>query len=357
MQHKWLGGAVFGRYVVGVPSHHWSVLKVDVISGEISYIETPARSGKFKWLRGVATDQGVVVGVPSSADAVLLVDPQTDSVALLPHGLEGKWKWHGGQVGGDGCVYAPPANAPGVLRVDPKRRTCEVLACDDPGGRSKYYGGLASEDGCVWGVPFAADRALKIDPKKMAAERVGRSLGGFGFDQNWHGGLRCERTGRLYGFPANADAVLRIDPATDRVDRLGVPGPRGRYQWAGGFQCASSGAIYGVPSDASDVLKIEVDGRVSRFGDLGRKKNKWQNAVEGPDGAFYCVPCDADAVLRIDPRDDSLGFLRGTIPPGKDKYQGAFYAGGAIWALPESADAVLRISFSGPPEVQLLPLY
>ena len=53
----------------------------------------------------------------------------------------------------------------------------------------------------------------------------------------------------------------------------------------GGVQCPNTGNIYGIPSDAADILKIDADTkRVSRFGDLGNGKNKWQGGVIGQDG-------------------------------------------------------------------------
>jgi len=122
-------------------------------------------------------------------------------------------------------------------------------------------------------------------------------------------------------------------------------------------QSSLTGVVYGVPSDAPDILRIDLDGSVSRFGDLGRCKNKWQNAVEGPDGRIYCVPCDAASVLCLDPTTDALSH----IPLGDfacaDQWQGAFLANDdTIIALPENAPAVLELRFAdrrSPPALAL----
>lgn len=338
-KHKWLGGAMCGSRIFGVPSHHSCVLSIDVETGEVDLIETNVL-GKFKWLRGVACGDAVI-GVPSYADQVLKVSREGEvSFFDVPDCGAMTWKWHGGQEV-DGKVYAPPANANGVLVADPNTG-CRIIPVAE-GVKNKFYGGIKSGR-LVYGVPYAADRVLRIDTTTGSAESIGPRLG-VGFADNWHGGLTCSLTGRVFGLPANADAVIVVEKDTVRL--LAVPGARGRYQWGGGIQSSKTGVIYGVPSDALDILRIDLDLSVTRFGNVGPRKNKWQNAVEGPDGSLYCVPCDADYVLRIDPLTDTVEFLGQTeLPDTADKWQGAFFAHDAIWAIPENAPAVLKLDFS-----------
>lgn len=349
-QHKWLGGAMCGSRIFGVPSHHSCVLSIDVVTGEVDLLETHVL-GKFKWLRGVACADAVI-GVPSYADQVLKVSRAGEvSFFDVPDCGAMTWKWHGGQEV-DGKVYAPPANANGVLVADPNTG-CRILPITE-GGKNKFYGGVKSGD-LVYGIPYAANRVLRIDATTGIAESIGPRLG-VGFANNWHGGLTCSWTGRVFGFPANANTVILVE--NEAVRLLAVPGARGRYQWGGGIQSSKTGVIYGVPSDAPDVLRIDLDLSVSRFGNVGPRKNKWQNAVEGPDGSLYCVPCDADYVLRIDPLTDTLHFLGQTeLPDLTDKWQGAFLAQEAIWAIPENAPAILKLDFSAAassPRIKLL---
>ena len=116
----------------------------------------------------------------------------------------------------------------------------------------------------------------------------------------------------------------------------------------GGVQCPTTGNIYGIPSDAPDILKIDaVTKQVSRFGNLGETKNKWQGGVIGLDGFFfswhsnlmsslialssifqfsgcaYFIPCDADHVLRFHFDTETCEQLGvGELPKGGDKWQG-----------------------------------
>lgn len=345
--HKWLGGAMLSdRHIVGVPSHHSCVISVDCETDAISLIETGAPKGKYKWLRGVAL-HSTVYGLPCSADKVLKVTSDHEISFLDLPTKSCDWQWHGGVAMDDDTIFAPPCNAGGVLEIQGDE--CFVRDIPDAKNRSQYYGAVRLDDS-VFGIPFAASRVLDLTTREF----VGPDLGA-GFENNWHGGLRREDT--VYGFPANADSVLAI--THDSVDLLPVPGERGRYQWGGGVASSTTGTVYGIPSDASDILRIHRDNSVSRFGNLGSTKNKWQNGVEGPDGKIYCVPCDAEYVLVIDPSTDTLDklFLPPTISSIKDKWQGAFLVADAIWAIPEQAPAVLKLEFYDrrkPPRIRLI---
>jgi len=363
-KHKWLGGAFVKDAYFAVPSHARSVLRVDPLREEVSLLDEDVGAGKYKWLRAVATEDAVF-GIPCCADRVLRIDAATGAVETLRKLPEEddvtSWRWHGAQQSPtDGCIYAPPANSRHVLKVDPATLACDLLTIDGLSPTtSQFYGGILDDFGAVWGVPFRSGAVLKAHQGRARAIAVAEP----GFEQNHHGGLKCAVTGAVFGFPANSDKILRIDPRTDTVSHLEVPGPRGKYQWGGGVQCPETGVIYGIPSDAPDVLRVDpISLRVSRFGAdffVPYQKNKFQNALRGPDGKFYAIPCDADYVLQLDPGRDALARIRlpPGLPPAKDKFQGGFVFRNTIWAIPENADFVLKLDLGAggsPPAVELL---
>ena len=72
-----------------------------------------------------------------------------------------------------------------------------------------------------------------------------------------------------------------------------------------------------------------------------------QGAVVGPDGNIWGIPSKADCLLRIDPRVDEATTV-GNLPSTRDKWQGGAVAAdergrAAIWCIPESAEAVLKV--------------
>ena len=61
-----------------------------------------------------------VYAIPCDADAVLRIDPDTDSVTTFGGPLPpGKEKWEGGVVGNDGVMYCMPQQCRYALKIDP----------------------------------------------------------------------------------------------------------------------------------------------------------------------------------------------------------------------------------------------
>lgn len=69
-----------------MPGSAKSVVKVDVVTQTVSeighnlkgpYIETTYPKNQFKWLRGARGEDGAIYGVPSNANRVLRITPQT----------------------------------------------------------------------------------------------------------------------------------------------------------------------------------------------------------------------------------------------------------------------------------------
>lgn len=367
-KHKWLGGAVAADgSIYGIPSNAESVIKIVPQTGSISLLprSTFLSSDSFKWLRGVVVpeDEGAIYGIPAAAGTVLRISPKDGKVSTIGSFPSAPWSWHGAQLAPDGMIYAIPSCAEQVLKVNPITKEVSMIG-PKMEGRTKFYGGIVGDDGCVYGIPCRADGVLKIDPKTQEVSKLGKL--DWGFVESWHGGAKSPINGNIYGFPANADSVLCIIPETGEVKKLrpddasSLKAMQGKYKWLGGT-VARDGNIYCVPSDTNKVLKIEpATNRITTFGNVVGRGNKWQGGVLGPPGddKIYCIPSDAETVLVIDPTNgDALSYLgEGQIPKGiQDKWQGGFLVGDTIYAIPENADTLLKLH-TPTQKIELVPL-
>jgi hypothetical protein len=356
-EHKWLGAAVAADgCIYGVPSHNRRVVRVDPSRGSVTELGTDdvLTDRAFKYLRGIRTRAGTVLGIPAWADSVLEISPATGAVRVIgklstkdsPVNKNWKWMWHGAAEGEDGIIYGIPSNADAVLRVDPVTREVTTFGAEDiPPGRNKWYGGIRGPDGCVYGVPYTANHVLKIDPKKQSVEMLGDFSdvpGGW----RWHGGVRSGDF--IYAFPSHAPRVLKIDCLAGRAYEIG-PSFEGRYKWGGGA-VDLDGNVYGMPSDTDGVLRIrvatdEVD--VIGRGKLPAIKNKWQGGVLSPCGAIFAIPADASSVLKIEPSTGEVSLV-GDLGDAPDKWQGGFLGSdGIIYGIPENHDRILRVVPAG----------
>mmetsp|Transcript_5223 Transcript_5223/g.21500 ORF Transcript_5223/g.21500 Transcript_5223/m.21500 type:complete len:757 (-) Transcript_5223:140-2410(-) len=380
-QHKWLGGATTPDGVlVGIPGHARHAVAIDPFEDTVTTVHGPELNrralNRYKWLRGVARPDGSVLGIPMHADAILEIrtDAARDASSgvttaaaearlLAPRLPRDEFKWHGGCLGANGCVYGVPCGASCVLKID-ARNAVSFIDVPQQGvpehvaqtKKAQWYGGIyAPSVEAMYCVPFAATRVLRVDLRADATRFVGPELVQDRDAAKWHGGVLSTDGRTAYMMPAHATAVLAVTVATDEVRLLGDLSSKeggladfngGRYKYGGG--CAVGDVVYGIPADARAVLKIEGGGdRVSTFGVLEARKNKWQNGAVGRDGRIYCVPCDSDAVLVIDPQTDALTLVALPTGPGptEDKFQGGYTdAFGRVWCVPESARRVVCVT-------------
>ena len=76
------------------------------------------------WHGGVLAPNGLIYGIPSSATAVLVLDPAANATTLISGLPVGIRKWSGGVLTGNGRVYGIPYQSTSVLVI---KRDCERL--------------------------------------------------------------------------------------------------------------------------------------------------------------------------------------------------------------------------------------
>ena len=103
--------------------------------------------GEEKWIGGVLTKSGKIIGIPYAAESVLEIDPKTRTATTWGViASEGKRKWVEGVLGRNGMVYAIPFDANGVLEIDPETRALMMFGFVGT-GPCKWYGGVLAPNG------------------------------------------------------------------------------------------------------------------------------------------------------------------------------------------------------------------
>ena len=357
--------------------------------------------GKFKWLRGIRVEH-IIYGLPCHSPTVLRIDTRTQQVTLLPIPYETfyshhynshddddddnnhnnntkfnnvaheqrtmEWKYHGGSYSHDeGCIYAIPQSAWHVLRIDTRTDTCTLVPSEPLLGRYKWYGGVVGKDGAIYGIPHNARSVLRIQNNAITLH------GDYPDLHKWHGAALAG-DGTIVCVPANADFVLCISPASTTTPTLyeihappviqtGRHRNDGKYKYLGCTR-GSDGNIYCFPSGSEYVLQVNTMSRtVHNVGPnlvpMERMvQNKWQNGIRSGD-SIYAIPLSAESVLRIDlaatatiPLEQEQAAVVTTwrLPQphsGLAKWEGAVMASlttGAIYCMPNNHKAVLRIA-------------
>merc|ERR1712187_424488 len=123
-RRKWHGGVTCGDYVVGIPNHADSVLRINTRTGEVDTIgptlsgeEFGYLEGRYKYLGGVQRGDAVYF-MPGFALRVMKVVPAIGAVSLVGKSLgDTKNKWQNGYLGPDNAVYGIPVNNKSILRI------------------------------------------------------------------------------------------------------------------------------------------------------------------------------------------------------------------------------------------------
>ena len=170
---KWHGGARCGRFIVGIPSHADSVLLIETATEALTLVPTgltgvprvPGYRG-YQWGGGVADGHGegaAVWAVPSDASHLLKIVPSAGTVTPIGGLPDAKNKWQGGVHARDGHVYCIPCDAPNVLRVNPRDGSFSLHGALGE-GTNKFQGAYLHADGTIWALPESCEHILRIDP-------------------------------------------------------------------------------------------------------------------------------------------------------------------------------------------------
>ena len=173
----------------------------------------------FKYLRGIRTAAGTILGIPAWAENVL-------EITLHGRGAHHRQAHHPADehealevdvaraAGLDECIYGIPSNADGVLKINPHTREVTTFGADAiPPGQNRWYGGIRGPTGCITGCR-TPPTVLKIVPGETRSAHDGRLLGR-SRGWRWHGGVLAP-DGCIYAFPSPRRVVRRSTASRHR---------------------------------------------------------------------------------------------------------------------------------------------
>jgi len=259
-----------------------------------------------KWVGGVKDRMsGKIFGMPYASEVVLVIDPSTNTYDITSMtGLgSGPIKWTAAAQVDNGMIVASPFGASTVLYIDPSTMTYDITSTDITtisSGTNKWLGAIAIGNK-VYCIPFKAGAVLVIDAETKTATSFG-SLGE-GVDQKWNGGARASN-GLIYGMPLNSQSVLIIDPTTMTTDTTTISGfPAGGIKWRGAALSKDGETIYAAPGGATSALAIYTESNTYDMTTITgiTGNSKFLGAIFNSD-KIYFVPFESNKVgiLRLD---------------------------------------------------------
>ncbi len=300
---------------------------------------------------------GKIYFIPRNAEAVLVVDPDTDAFDTAAIAVtSGQGSWHGGTLVPSGRIYCLPSNAFGgtasVLIIDPATNTTDttsiVIAARVGSMPEEMWSGGVAVNGKIYGIPSGTYPVLIIDPATNAVDTT--SIVPSGEEgRGWSGGVLAPN-GKIYCAPSYAARnVLIIDPATNTADGTTISGLRAGAGW--GVVLAGNGKIYCMPSGAAPeaAMVLVIDPRTNTVRMLGARFSMslvvFSGAVLGRSGwvlGFSSIP--GPLLLAVDTATENVGTRSLMLPFGR--WEGGVLAGnGNIYSA--GSDSVLILRFLG----------
>lgn len=360
-QIRWrgMGQGIDGK-LYSIPYYHDSILTTDPEAGTVtegpSVAGWPAGNELRKWVDCVSLPDGRIIANPYQARGHLIVDttasPATTRAVLAANGdpISSDLQTRGGAVINDtffGTTYQTSPNANLFVR----RFTVST---------ERYLSALS--------CPVRRDGPFYLANPDFSD---GQSFGTLSTDTYW-GAVAAPAAGKAYGIPFGQDRISIIDEDTMTVSQgedtltggieietWATPPDAYLGKYTGGTLSSINGCVYAMPRNANAVLKIDpTDDSATELPlpasyIVNPADTKALGSVEGPDGRIYGVLWQDPRLLWIDPRTDEIGFV--DLSPWLDQTGTTrnFYAygqrvGNALYFSPASAQTVMKLTiYSG----------
>jgi hypothetical protein len=174
----WSHGVLAGNgKIYGIPYGSASVLKIDPLTdsattfGSLGDISTNPAEVKYwaKWRHGVLASTGNIYGVPESYDAVLKINPTSDTVSTVgslgePSSPSNPARWEMGVLAANGKIYCPPDDATTVLEIDPATDTLATTGsyADPDPGTSLFRHAIRAGNDKIFSIPYDSTYLLRL---------------------------------------------------------------------------------------------------------------------------------------------------------------------------------------------------
>ncbi|CAK9079414.1 unnamed protein product [Durusdinium trenchii] len=322
-----------------------SLLRIDTLTGNV-HTELHNHDKLCGWPQLLEAN-GDLWAVPCAAHHVLKISQVSGASKVSIDDLGTAFcKWRHAAQGANGLIYAMPWQAPAVLRIDPVSSAVSSLGHLAVTSKGKF-GFTVKADEYVCGIPWAARMVLCIDTRTDETMQFGDFSD---LEGKWRTAA-ANNQGIIFALPVEADSVLRIDPKARSVRELEHI-PTGRFKpillsrWAGGL--AVDSWLVALPGFDCSTLQVDMVREEVRTHELvcqGNTLHSWHSAVVAENGAIYAVPFSATAALKINFQGASTQVIQlGDFGNGLGKWGHAVLSHtGDVYGVPWSAEKVLKI--------------
>ncbi len=234
------------------------------------------------------------VCVPNGADNFAIVDcnGSVERIAFDKRGEVGPFRWTGGSLW-NGSLVCFPRSSNKLLLFDLDSRKSRLIDLGQKYIREHHYGGVLVGDK-VYQPPRDEGHILRIDLKTMECKRISIAPEAIDFKPRYCGSV-LHPNGLVYFLP-EWGRVIEFDPATDEFRYIGKPVNAMTFSAV----MAPDGCLYGFSAYSRGILRVDPKngsvGMVRR--DIGCPGAYGTRL--GINGKLYSVPGDGDAVLEFD---------------------------------------------------------
>lgn len=295
------------------------------------------QEGTYKWV-GAQEINGVIVGIPNDANAILLIDDA--GYKLVGKFKQTAFKWTGGRII-NGKLYCYPRSENCVLTYHLESASCELHNLNINYKKEHHYGGVCIDDKVVIQPPRNTDHFIVWNTADFSVQKIQIAPKWWKMQFRYSASI-LHPNGFVYFIPETEGRVIKLNPQNMKWRFIG----REYYPTVFDAKVAVDGNIYGYTSTAKGIIKIDVAKESVTilhddifFGAYGTKL--------GINGKLYSVPGNGSYVWEFDPIADQLTKLdiKLSDEPGK-MAGGATQKNGNIICVPSHGDYILRLNVS-----------
>lgn len=221
-------------------------------------------------------------------------------------------------------VYGIPSSVSDVLVVNPATQSISIIPTLITSVSDAWAGGVASPStGKIYGIPSKALTMLVIDPVAESVSTIDVPVRPINA-RKWSGGVYHPNSGFIFGIPAFGGVlktILAFDPATNTTADTSLSSFTAAQSctWSEGFFDSAQNKIYAVPATGTcGILTftpgVTLSAAVSGQGFLpvsGSTAHGWRGVVHVPERnvAFGIPGPDNSDLLMIDPQTNTASLI------------------------------------------------
>lgn len=305
-------------------------------------------TGVAKFLGGTMAQNNCIYYTPARATRVLKFDPATEISTSIgtTFTATANHKWNGGVLYSDGKIYAFPQSESGfqnVLVIDPATDSTALISIGATGIGCPCLG----SDGYIYGPPLNGGRVYKFNPATSTGVFVGST---YANTSTWYSGVLANNN-KIYFAPTLAGQVLELDIATGNTALIGTDYGLGTSKYVSG-QLALNGNIYFAPYNATQFLELNVTTLTTTLvGSTHAGSSKYFTCLMGLNGKIYGSPFDAEKTIELNVSSLSTKLIGSNYSTAAGKWVGLNLYTGKIYCGPYNSNLYLNIVGVGTPNL------